>query len=218
MFENSAIEKITFRRIGKYALEQGMVLEPEDEEVVLYVNPQQISITRRKVIQRVMTNTRWVFQHWGLEPFVIQCRGSTGYLMNAAILRQADGDPEAFARSVYESQAYKALKRLKEFYTSPEIQKFNYKTNSLEISQAVAKVLVEMTYRDTAYIGFFSSFQLAERETSPWAWDYAFEFVAPVAISIYDSSAAADDLIEEARTQLGVELGMSKNLIFKRLQ
>ncbi len=214
---NGSIEKIRFARVGKAALDLAGAVEEEDS-VELYVNPQQITITRKKVIQRVMTNSRWVFQHWGLEPFLISCRGSTGYLLNSAYLSRAFNDPSRFTEAVYASKAYEALRKLKEFYTSPEVQKFSYSTNSFEIAEGVSRILVAMTYRDTVYLGFFSSFQLSEVETSPWNWNYSFEFIAPVGVPLRGRSATAADLAEEARTQMGLELGSKGGFTFRRLQ
>ena len=145
-----------------------------DDSVTLYVNPQWIQIVRRKVIQQVMTNTRWVFQHWGYEPYIITCQGLTGNVVLDRIASQW-----SYREDYTQSAAYQVLKKLESFYSAPDVQRLDFAAiTTAEIRQLARKVLVHMHYRREVFMGFFRSFSFRETEQSPWAWEYSFEFLA----------------------------------------
>jgi len=179
------IEPITFRRVLG------------DDEVTLYVNPQQIQITSRKVFSRVMTNTRWVFHHWGREPYIISCTGLTGSLIPAT------GTSDPFEKSsVYQTQAYRTLKKLESFYSEPALEALAFATDSTTIANSIKKILVQLKYRRDIYVGFFSSFSFRELETSPWAWTYSFEFVGTYKTTV-GVSHSAEALVQRFLEKFG---------------
>lgn len=161
--------------------------------VVMRINPQRIAIRQRKVIQRVQTNTRWVFQHWGAEPVDISYSGVTGY-MNVKIAqeysqRYIPGQLNDFRYGVlsdkrlspYNTPAYQALLKLRTFYEEPhktlqgsDLTKISGRQTDAKLQQ----IRLNLYYRDNLYTGYFTRMEIREEETSPWMWNYSMEFTA----------------------------------------
>jgi hypothetical protein len=173
-----------------------MVIERANNQadyVLMYINPQRITIRYRKVIQQVQTNTRWVFQHWGAEPVTISYNGVTGY-MNSVKAQEyiQKWHPESFKDfyngksgmkriSTYETPAYLALLKLKTFYEEPHrwLQGRDLTKLSGELTDARLQDLkLNLYYRDTIYTGYFIRMEIQEEEMSPWMWSYSMEFTA----------------------------------------
>jgi len=159
----------------------------------MHVNPQRISVRQRKVIQRVQTNTRWVFQHWGAEPAVISYNGLTGY-MNPKVAQEYSqryiddqlsdfrvGEAGEKALSPYQTAAYQALLKLRTFYEEPHrsLQGDDLtKITGTRTDEKLQKLRLNFYYRDTMYVGYFTRMEIREEETSPWMWSYSMEFTA----------------------------------------
>lgn len=165
--------------------------------VEMRINPQRISIQSRKVINRVQTNTRWVFQHWGMEPVILQYSGVTGYIRT--VTNAADTDrhlPLASEYDItrkyvdpalnnyvspYETPAYQALMVLRTFYEQPHKTLQGVDLTALrgeEVDAQLNKLLLKLSFRDSNYIGYFTRMTIQEDENSPWMWSYDMEFVA----------------------------------------
>ena len=167
-----------------------------DDWVEMRINPQRITVTSRKVIQRVQTNTRWVFQHWGMEPVVIRYSGVTGYIQSVVadvitpLGMSQDENPTEKSQYVspsdgyvspYETPAFQALAILREFYEQPhkELQGTDLTAISGQaIDENLRKLLLKFTYRDGSYIGYLTMMEIQEDESSPWMWNYSMEFIA----------------------------------------
>lgn len=87
-----AIERLVFRRFKgdklSIAIRENKKLSKRDiETVILKVNPQEISFTKRKVIQKVQTSApgRFIVFDWGSELTVVSISGNTGQLLPESI-------------------------------------------------------------------------------------------------------------------------------------
>lgn len=205
--------------------------DPEDH-VVMHINPQRISIRHRKVIQRVQTNTRWVFQHWGAEPVTLTYSGVTGYmnpklaqdimqrymLDQIADFRWGRGLAQEKLVSPYTTPAYRALLKLKEFYEEPhkELQGTDLTSVSGNLTDVrLQKLKLNLYYRDTMYIGYFTRMEIQEEENSPWMWSYSMEYTA------YDTQTSRwKGLVTKwERDELGkaaIEAGVDPDLLLHR--
>lgn len=201
----------------------------EENIVEMYINPQRIAIRRRKVIQRVQTNTRWVFQHWGAEPIIISYNGVTGY-MNSEEARnysqknfpnQPDDFDTKFGKwrfSPYQTEAYRALAKLRSFYEVPHEQMQGADLTQLsgaDIDENLNKLVLRLYFRDTMYVGFLTRMEIREEEMSPWMWNYTMEFMAyssqeNVWRTGLVTSVPADELMRRARED--GELELDRNL------
>jgi hypothetical protein len=168
----------------------------DKEYVTLYVNPQRINIRQRKVIQQVQTNTGWIFQHWGYEPFIIAYNGVTGYmnpwsLVNSRLtidndtdianqaLKKLSQNPQE-APSPYKTPAYQALLELRDFYEAPQKQMQGSDLTKIteDTNDNLKKLALRLYYRADTYEGYLTKFELSEEEMSPWMWSYTMEFTA----------------------------------------
>lgn len=164
-----------------------------DDYVLMYINPRRIAVRWRKVIQRVQTNTRWVFQHWGQEPVTVTYSGVTGYMntwradysqkylvgeSSYSFVEATTGDKKL---SPYETPAFQALQRLRTFYEEPHKQMQGADLTQIsgdELDENLQKLALNLYYRDTMFIGYFTRLEIREDEMSPWMWDYDMEFTA----------------------------------------
>ena len=165
------------------------------EYVEMRVNPQRITVAFRKVIQRIQTNTRWVFQHWGMEPVQIQYSGVTGYIRSIAaaaysnryqlnqsqdLTSDLSGYP-ATNVSPYETPAYQALMLLRRFYEEPHKSlqgKDLTQISGSDVDENLKRLLLKLDYREGMYLGYLTRMDIREEENSPWLWYYEMEFIA----------------------------------------
>jgi len=169
---------------------------PTEDTVELLVNPQNISVVRRKVVQKQMTNSGWVYHQWGHEPLTLRYNGVTGYMqpqINSEIIRKPPEDnanaslsqvvrhshPTNRYTTLYDTPAYRSLAALKRFYEEPNLLQLDPSSaSSQDVSETVAKTLIEMEFRNEIFVGYFISFEIREEEMSPWSWSYSMEFLA----------------------------------------
>lgn len=168
-----------------------------DDWIEMRINPQRIAIQSRKVINRVQTNTRWVFQHWGMEPVTLQYSGVTGYIKTMTdstdtnpslplsteydITRKYTDPALRNYVSPYETPAFQALMTLRTFYEEPHRSLQGRDLTALrgeDIRNQLNKLLLKLDFRDSEYIGYFTRMTIQEDENSPWMWSYDMEFVA----------------------------------------
>jgi len=168
-----------------------------DEWVEMRINPQRIAIAFRKVIQRVQTNTRWVFQHWGMEPVILRYSGVTGYIRSLTqeaytdlflaqsqaydITRNAARAPGSHYVSPYETPAYQSLMLLRQFYEEPHKQLQGRDLTQLrgsDIDDELDRLLLKLNYRESSYIGYLTRMEIREEENNPWMWSYDMEFIS----------------------------------------
>jgi len=171
-----------------------MVIERVNDKsdfVIMRVNPQRISIRRQKVIQRIQTSNRWVFQHWGAEPITVSYNGVTGYI-NAAGTNYIDRNSYVDIHestqttspspvSPYDTSAYQALSRLREFYETPHDQLQGQDLTNISgrnIDDNLKKLSLNLYYRDTLFTGYLTRMEIQEEENNPWMWSYTMEFIA----------------------------------------
>ena len=165
--------------------------------VILYINPQRINIRQKKVMQQVQTNTGWIFQHWGYEPFIISYNGVTGYMNPSTVTesvadlridyywREAGVQQQALI-SPYKTPAYQALLKLRDFYETPQkqMQGMDLTKITKDTDDNFKRLALRLYYRADTYEGYLTKFELSEEEMSPWMWSYTMEFTA------YDSNYA----------------------------
>lgn len=169
-----------------------------DEWIEMRINPQRISISFRKVIQRIQTNTRWVFQHWGMEPVVLRYSGVTGYIRGVShevytdlyleqdqaydiTKKRAMSPAQQSYISPYETPAYQALMMLRQFYEEPHKQLQGRSLTQLrgsDIDDELDRLLLKLNYRESSYVGYLTRMEIREEETNPWMWFYDMEFIS----------------------------------------
>lgn len=168
-----------------------------DEWIEMRINPQRISIQSRKVINQIQTNTRWVFQHWGMEPVTLQYSGVTGHIQSMTaeiytdlnlplgqeydLTRRYDQQAIQHYVSPYATPAFQALMVLRTFYEEPHKELQGVDLTALrgeQVDEQLNRLLLKLSFRDSHYIGYFTRMAIQEDENSPWMWSYEMEFVA----------------------------------------
>lgn len=167
------------------------VQDPE-KFVILYINPRRLQIRSSKIINKVQTATRWVFQYWGTDVYTVRYEGVTGYInvwdaQQYHLMRKGEDPlrnpapqpPTVPVLSPYDTPAYIALEKLRTFYEEPDITQLNLASLSTQTAQdAILKLRVGMRYREELFVGHFLVFDFEEVEDSPWQWSYSMEFQA----------------------------------------
>jgi len=187
----------------------------EDTVIRMWINPSRMAIQNRKVISRIQTNTRWVFQHWGVEPTVLQYSGWTGYMSEPLIDISSSTDSiynSMPVSTVYESKNYQNFQAFRKFYEDPhrELANLDLTSSDAKIDALLAKLTVTLIYRHIQYTGFFMRMDLQEDEMSPWNWQYNMEFQA---YKVSDQNIFPYDL--DMRTvQVAYDTSLVKSLSF----
>jgi len=171
-YKKGSIESLTFTRSNI-----------PKESITMWINPSKMSVSNRKVISKIQTNTRWIFQHWGVEPTVLQYSGWTGYMCDQLQSGMYDGSipwPSIPISSIYNSEHYKSYKTFVEFYEEPHktLMGMDLTSPNSKVSELLARLTVRLAYRHVLYTGFFMNMNLQEDESSPWNWQYSMEFQA----------------------------------------
>jgi hypothetical protein len=129
--------------------------------LVMHVNPANLSETNTKKVERFQTRGGWVEQHWGDELVEVSADGSTGAFVNlytglSSVLRQ---------RTI----AWDRYRDLHDLYH-----------NNGAVYDPFGKIVLSghvlLMYDRGTYIGGFRSFEMAETDSSPFAFTLNWSF------------------------------------------
>jgi hypothetical protein len=175
------------------------------EKVVLKVNPQQVTFSERKNVQKVQTTMpgRFVVFDWGSELVMLSIQGSTGNLLppiitdglNTGMLDTAGDIAGLFGQGSAESSIHglqqavgPALANFTQnmfigkmtYYElinlSPKYKTFTQLKKMYSMFDADKDVLT-LEMGDSIYRGFFEQFDFSIMADSPWNWKYNINFV-----------------------------------------
>lgn len=205
-------EKLIFRRFQGSKIADAVMYgtpltEKDIETVALRINPQNVSFSKRKVIQKVQTSApgRFVVFDWGSELTILNITGNTGLLLPAAITNQAipfmstmddaiaaAGATETFQRTQGEinqaigGQFLTPIKQNILFATSsyyellqmsPKYNTFKRLEKMFDMQDADSDI-VTLEFGDMAvYRGFFEEFTFEVTADSPWNWVYNITYI-----------------------------------------
>lgn len=201
-------ERIKFTRFSGDALEKAIVSDSDkvsSESVTLKVNPQSLTFTQRKIIQKIQTSSpnRFVVFDWGHELTVSQIEGMTGnlipetlyhsgldaasnILLEGAALTQdksvADADTLRSISSVKgEVYAFQHLLAGAMTYTeildmSPKYRRFR-QLEALYRNSDADNDVITMEVGEEIYRGYFEEFSFIVSADSPWNWNYSLVFI-----------------------------------------
>jgi hypothetical protein len=131
-----------------------------------------------------------------MEPVTIRYSGFTGAMKT--LMPSADSPPGLHIGRIYDvfdasrgrlggeaspynTPAYRALRKLREFYEEPHKSLQGVDLTQLsgeDINYQLRQLLLSLYYRNGKYVGYFTRMEIQEEETSPWMWNYEMEFVA----------------------------------------
>ena len=129
--------------------------------LVLHVNPNSLSESNNKKIERIQTRGGWVEQHWGDDLVELGGTGSTGAFVNiytglASVLRQ---------RTI----AWDRYRDLHDIYL-----------NNAAVHDPFGNVVLQghimLMYDRGTYLGTFRSFEVEETDDSPFAFSLNWSF------------------------------------------
>lgn len=167
----------------------------------LYPNPESLSISSSKIVNRYTTMTRWVEEHWGDDLDTINFSGST-YSFNALI----NSKERTGLTSVYRnySESYKYLKTLIDIYRTngylyqepnsytmtkvpvSDKEQFEYfmvnrfllqnprfQNNHPRHGMIRERLYIRISFDYVTFLGYFESFDITEEETNPYRLNYS---------------------------------------------
>jgi hypothetical protein len=131
--------------------------------LVMYLNPEDISISRKPDIAMVATATYDVAYYYGTDPTDIAINGHTGLFFHPNT-----GMVDIFR---YMSPAYKFFSLLFEMYRN---------NGTVQDTNAVVMFWrpITLTYEDRIYKGFFKDFRYSESGETPYGFKYSINFTA----------------------------------------
>lgn len=198
-------EKLKFKRFPGYVIRNALKNDESIEEdqidiVTLRVNPQQLNITKRKVIQKVQTNApgRFVVFDWGSELTMINISGNTGNLLPESItsgtnpvssfLQDTVGVlspqtpitvPPAFgtASSIMQNLILSNSTYTEVLEMSPKYRTFKKLEKMYDLLDADQDILL-LEMGEEVYRGFFEDFSFDIIAEAPWNWKYNIAFTS----------------------------------------
>ncbi|MEL7341450.1 MAG: hypothetical protein AAGM67_13295, partial [Bacteroidota bacterium] len=135
---------------------------PEQTKLVLHANPETMSFSYSKIIQRIQTDGGYVEQHWGEGTETINFNGTTGGFVRlyAGLVNITGGGVDA-GGTRRETIAYdKYLDFLALFHQNGGI----YDTNGSIIFQGQIKI----SFDGQSHFGWFSNFSVSENVDKPY--------------------------------------------------
>jgi hypothetical protein len=201
-------ERIIFRRFPgdklKSAAASGTELDPKQiDTVILRINPESVSFSKRKVIQKVQTSApgRFVVFDWGSELTVMNIAGNTGNLLPEAITAGTNPLSETLisaAAPVFGSERAAGLgstlgiDQVQDYLQdilianstyfellemSPKFKTFKRLEKMFDLVDVDRDILTLEFGSDNIYRGFFEDFSFSIEATMPWNWKYNIVFV-----------------------------------------
>jgi len=154
------------------APDQETSILPQDLKMVLHVNPRSMAFSYTKIIERINTKGGFVEQHWGEGIRGIEFSIATGGFMRLyGGLSNVTGGPGAYATggTRRETIAYdKYLDLLALFHNNGSV----YDVMGKVVFQGVIKI----TFDGGIYLGWFSSFGVAEAADKPYQFELTASF------------------------------------------
>jgi hypothetical protein len=203
-------ERLIFRRFpGEILLDAAINNKPVDSskvtKVVLKVNPQQISFSERKNVQKIPTSQpgRFVVFDWGSELVMMSITGVTGNLLpsvvtdgfgggalstaadlaslfgdsgSASEINRANNAAGAVAANWAQNLFIGKMSYYELISLSPKYKTFLELKNMYKMFDADKDVLT-LEMGDYTYRGFFEQFDFTMTAESPWNWAYTINFI-----------------------------------------
>jgi len=139
--------------------------------LLMLVNPEEFTLTSKKVINESFTKGGWVIEHWGEELDTLSMNGKTGgFYTGNFFFQKLTGLTRINAHN---SAAYQNLMALYMIYKN---NGYNYE-KQFDHRRINSVGSVRLYYDWTVYIGSFRSFRILEDAEKPFQFMYSFEFV-----------------------------------------
>lgn len=136
-------------------------------DLELHIDPRQIQVQKRVLVQKRLTKAGWILQFWGHDLTKVNINATSGYYgtTKGQTLAQLQGALHGRGREVDPLKVFERLKEdvyMRRFDTS-----LPYK----------GLPIIGMVYEGTLYRGFFENFNYSLNSTTPFTIDYNFGFV-----------------------------------------
>ena len=145
---------------------------PEDQRMLVYVNPSDLKISYQKIVERIVTRGGFVEQHFGDRPVSLSINGSTGgfvHLQQGYTSRTGGDFGTSFEQpSRRNTLSYNGYLNLLSFYKNNGAV---YNTDGLIAVQNT----VEVTFDNHVWYGWFSSFTVNEVADKPYLFTLSCE-------------------------------------------
>ena len=165
---NLGIRPIVFDILGP---DRETSVLPEGIKMVLHVNPNQVTFTYSKIIERIQTKGGYVEQHWGDGPPTISLAAVTGGFKRVfSGLSNVTGGGYDTGGTRRETIAYdKLLDLLALFHNNGSIYD--------QRGEIAFQGAIQMTFDGGIYTGWFTSFTVNEASERPFMFEISAEFI-----------------------------------------
>ena len=156
---------------------------PGSGHIQMYVNPQSMQMTEKKVIQKIRTKGGYIVQYWGEEPITIKLDGTTGAsgIEGINILRRA----YRAEQDTYRTTAGVLQNYLDALVGAKAIGDMSLKKGTEIANQTLIPTLgalalsVELFYQGWLFRGYFEDFTVTEAVTNGvGVFNYGMTFIA----------------------------------------
>ena len=192
LMEGETTEKLVFRKFSgeallKVATGQKDGLDSKDvTTVTLVINPQELSYSSQKIINKVPTNApgRFVVYDWGLDLTILSITGVTGNLLpdfmtkGIGIAAPGFGVGVGLNNAVTGALSKLVTSQLSYFDTLKMSKKYRtfIKLQDMYTQSDADSDVITLEIGDTIYRGYFSEFKFSISQASPWNWTYTVSF------------------------------------------
>ena len=173
---------------------------PSEYRLVLWANPSELSFTYTRKVERIQTRGGWVEQHWGDDANTMSITAATGGFMrlHSGLSNVTNPDLGGTRRDTLAYDRY--LDFLSLFHNNGSV----YDVHGNVGLQGIIKV----TFDGGVYLGWFTSFTVAESAEKPFQFDLTADFDIDTEVQVwrteaggrpspqgtFDSSVEAEDL------------------------
>ncbi len=161
---------------------------PDGIKLVLYVNPNSMSIKHDQTITSIQTRGGFVEQHWGDNIQSLTLDMATGGFKRLYVgLIGGITSPEITGGTRRETLAYDSyLDMLALFHNNASIYDIR--------GQVVAQGQIKLTFDGGVYLGWFSSFSVTETADKPFSFTMSAEFTVSKELQNWKSTFSATGL------------------------
>jgi hypothetical protein len=163
--ESSGLRPVIFDILGP---DRETSILPSDYRLVLWANPEEMSFSYTRKVERIQTRGGWVEQHWGDDVQSMSIQAGTGGFMRLYSGLSNITNPQ-YGGTRRETLAYdRYLDFLALFHNNGSVYDAQ--------GQVALQGIIKITFDGGVYLGWFSTFTVTEDATHPYMFKLSMDF------------------------------------------
>ena len=184
--EASGLRPVIFDILGP---DRETSILPLDYRLVLWANPEEMSFSYSKKIERIQTKGGFVEQHWGDDTQTMSISASSGGFMRLYSGVSNVTNPE-MGGTRRETLAYdRYLDFLALFHNNGSVYDV--------LGQVALQGIIKITFDGGVYLGWFTSFSVTEDATKAFMFQLSMDFDIAEEVQVWRTQAGATSAVSE---------------------